>query len=511
MIVWPDASFALLKRYVDQLGYRGPLSRRPCASIMRRFQKFVIACAATPALSRGVIQSWLRAGDAVSPRSLVIRRAQVVDSFLDWLVEHGSLTTNPFAELRAQCKPRGTRSIVSALLSADPDAALERLRPSPRYGSRIGPVLRDHVDRMRTLGYKCGEDRFLRFDRFVQQRHSTGDDPIPSLIRTYLAEARSPAGQIERLKVGRILAREVQRIDPRAPDPPAYDRLVKRAMVRERRRPYIYSPEEIDCLLRTARDFPSPHAPLRPRTLYTMFVLAYCVGLRMGEIVRLKLRDLRFEEGSLEIRGTKFFKSRRLPIKASVVTALRAYLEERAKAGLPPEPDAPLFCHEKGGYVFVTAEHLMLRVIRAAGLKPDPGRCGPRVHDLRHTFVVHRMIAWYRQGINPQARLPYLSTYLGHRDIYSTLVYLTITRELLGLANERFRTLGASLLAAPEGESHAHHVIASTPAAGVLSQLACLPAGRIDQHRSRVPRQLATISAIRREAPAARRGRARPR
>lgn len=511
MMVWPDASFALLKRYVDQLGYRGPRSRRPCASILRRFQKFVMERAAMPMLSRPVIEAWLRAGDVGSPRSLVIRRAQIVDRFLDWLVAHGHLDANPFAELRAQCAPRGTRSIVPALLSDDPDAALERMRSLPRYGSRFGAVLHGHVARMRTLGYKCGEDRFLRFDRFVQERAGAADDPIPALIRTYLAEARSPAGQIERLKVGRILAQEVQRIDPNASDPPAYDRLVKRAMVRERRRPYIYSPEEIDRLLRTAREFPSPHAPLRPRTLYTMFVLAYCVGLRMGEIVRLQLRDLRSEEGSLEIRETKFFKSRRLPIKASVVIALRAYLEERAKAGLLSEPDAPLFCHEKGGYEFVTAEQLMFRVIRAAGLKPDPGRRGPRVHDLRHTFVVHRMIAWYRQGINPQARLPYLSTYLGHRDIYSTLVYLTITRELLGLANERFRALGASLLAAPEGESHAHHVIASTPAAGVLSQLACPPAGRIDQHRSRVPRQLATIPAIRREAPAARRGRARPR
>lgn len=509
MIVWPDASFTLLKRYVDQLGYRGPRSRRPCASVLRRFQKFVMERAAMPMLSRPVIEAWLRAGDVGSPRSLVIRRAQIVDSFLDWLVGHGYLTVNPFAELRAQCEPRGTRSIVPALLSDDPDAALERLRPLPRYGSRFGPVLRDHIARMRTLGYKCGEDRFLRFDRFMQQRPSAGDDSIPALIRTYMAEARSPACQIERLKVGRILVREVQRIDPNAPAPPAYDRLVKRAMLRERRRPYIYSTEEIGRLLRTARDFPSPKAPLRPQTLYTMLVLAYCVGLRMGEIVRLKLSDLRFEEGSLEICETKFFKSRRLPIKASVVTALGAYLGERAKAGLPSGPDAPLFCHEKGGYVFVTAEHLLRRVIRAAGLKPDPGRRGPRVHDLRHTFVVHRMIAWYRQGINPQARLPYLSTYLGHRDIHSTLVYLTITQELLGLANERFRTLGASLLTATQGEIHALDPVAPAPVAGVLSHLAGPPAGRIDSHRSRVPRHLAAIPAIRGEAPAARRGRTR--
>ena len=105
MIGWPDASFALLKHYVDQLDYCGPRSRRPCASVLRRFQRFVMARSSTPALSRGVIEAWLRAGDAVSPRSLVIRRAQIVDTFLDWLVARGHLHANPFAELRATCRP----------------------------------------------------------------------------------------------------------------------------------------------------------------------------------------------------------------------------------------------------------------------------------------------------------------------------------------------------------------------------------------------------------------------
>jgi integrase len=79
-------------------------------------------------------------------------------------------------------------------------------------------------------------------------------------------------------------------------------------------------------------------------------------------------------------------------------------------------------------------------------LKPAPGRVGPRVHDLRHAFVASRMLAWYRAGINPQSRLPYLATYLGHKDINSTLVYLTVTQNLLQQASERFRVRGAQLL-----------------------------------------------------------------
>ena len=61
------------------------------------------------------------------------------------------------------------------------------------------------------------------------------------------------------------------------------------------------------------------------------------------------------------------------------------------------------------------------------------------------------MLAWYREGVNPQSRLPYLATYLGHKDITSTLVYLTITQELMQHASARFRRYGASALTAAGG------------------------------------------------------------
>jgi hypothetical protein len=65
-----------------------------------------------------------------------------------------------------------------------------------------------------------------------------------------------------------------------------------------------------------------------------------------------------------------------------------------------------------------THSTLLANVIRKAGLKPPTGRIGPRVHDLRHAFVVNRMLSWYREGIIPQSRLPYLATYLGHKDVH---------------------------------------------------------------------------------------------
>ena len=68
--------------------------------------------------------------------------------------------------------------------------------------------------RMRALGYRYNENRFLRFDRFVQRRSRSPDEPISALARVYAAESSSPAVQHERLKVGRILIRALQRNDP---------------------------------------------------------------------------------------------------------------------------------------------------------------------------------------------------------------------------------------------------------------------------------------------------------
>jgi integrase/recombinase XerD len=130
------------------------------------------------------------------------------------------------------------------------------------------------------------------------------------------------------------------------------------------------------------------------------------------------------------------------------MNALKRYLDARRAAGAPSIPSAGLFWHQQaaGRYSTVMAGKLLVRVLRRAGLKSGHGKIGPRIHDLRHAFAVNRMLTWYRSGINPQSKLPYLATYLGHKDINSTLIYLTITQELMQHASERFRVRGAAVL-----------------------------------------------------------------
>jgi len=130
------------------------------------------------------------------------------------------------------------------------------------------------------------------------------------------------------------------------------------------------------------------------------------------------------------------------------MTDLRVYLDARRRAGASQDPQSGLFWHDQGSsrYTQEAIAWLLVDILRRAGLKPQHGKIGPRLHDLRHSMVVNRILEWYRSGINPQDRLPFLATYLGHRDINSTLVYITVTQDLLHLANERFRAVGAPCL-----------------------------------------------------------------
>lgn len=442
MPAWPDKDEGLLKQFVEHRKLR---SRAPVRSVLRNFQRFVSRHATKPHLGETTIFEWLQSRSKESPIGAVRQYGHLVNAFLEWLVEQGALDRNPITEARKRYCARSTAAVLRAMVEPRRNEALEALRPPPRYGSHLGAAMREHVERMRILGFRYDENRFLRFDRFIQKRVGAADEPLSRLVREYAEMAESAASKLERIKVGRVLAKSMNRSGI-STTTPLRDRMLVREVHRKRCKPYIYSAEEVWLLLEIARTFPSPKAPLRPLTLYTIVVLAYCAGLRVGEIVGLKLKDVDLKSRTIEVRGTKFFKSRRLPLSSDALEALRHYVTAREKAGASTDPDAAFFWHEKGGYRYYAVEGLLRRVIQRAGLRKKIGRGGPRIHDLRHTFVVHRMAEWYRRGINPQGHLPHLAAYLGHRDIHSTLVYLTITLELLQRANERFRSAESDVL-----------------------------------------------------------------
>lgn len=455
MSTWPDTDGKIIERYLAQLRLRYPISPIYYRQTLRSFQE--VASRQNPQsiwITRETLETWLSERAQVWARSTLLHRARIINRFLDYLVQEGFIASNPIDELRDEYHARSDKAVLRALLSSDPDQALEALRRFPAFGSVLGDLMRNHIALMRARGYRYQtQARWLwRFDRFLQAHPEFAAEPVPVMLRHWAA-ARSTANHAaECEKLARILGKALHRLDPatmpKRPDPRPGQQVAK-----QWRRPYIFSAEEVRQLLDIAQAYPSPRAPLRPASLYTMLVLAYCCGLRLGEIARLNLGDVDLAAGTITIRETKFFKSRILPLADSAQVALKEYLETRRKAKAPQSPDSGLFWHDQGNarYTSHAIAHCLVDILRRAGIKPPKGKTGPRIHDLRHSFVVNRILEWYRAGINPQDKLPFLATYLGHRDIHSTLVYITVTQDLLEQANERFRRFGAHCLDASEG------------------------------------------------------------
>ncbi len=442
---WPDADYTAIEQYVRSLPLRHPKSRRIYRSEFIAFHRF-IQRSVDGACNEAATIAWIHARRREIPLFLVIDRANKIDRFLDSLVPSGALTQNPLAALRDRYGQRRLAPIVRALVSDTPAAALEALRPLPRWGSVLGPLMRDHIALMKAMGYRYGSQavRFAAFDRFLQQRPDLNGQALKVQLDAWSQSPPTLAHAWNCAQLGADLSRAIRRLDPTAELLPR-DPLLKRQIQRTYRAPYIYSPQEVARVMQLAREWPAPRWPLLSATLYTMFMLAYCAGLRLGELLRLNVGDVLVADSALEIRNTKFFKSRRLPLAADVFAAVRDYLDARRRAGGPGDPASPLFWHARGSgrYSMVRADKMLAAVLRRAGLKPAQGRHGARIHDLRHAFVVNRMLQWYRDGIDPAPRLQYLVTYLGHKSLHSTLTYLTITQELLQRASERYRNSDA--------------------------------------------------------------------
>lgn len=445
MSAWPDPDRTIVADFLQASQFR----HKSCLTYRCTLRSFEDVARRYPAVNRQMLQAWLKETEMRWRSPAWLNQTHIVDRFLDYLVEMGLIANNPIAVLRSEYNVKHNKPIWKALVSPNLDVAMAALRRPKPFDSVLGGFMRDHVALMRSRGYQYETQAhwLLRFDRFLQARPELAEEPLETMLARWAAAKPTRNHTAECQKVGRILTKARFRLDPSIP-PKRFNPRPEREVARQHRRPHIFSPADVRRMLDIARAYPSPRASLRPLSLYTMLLLAYCAGLRRGELARLDLGDVDLQSGTITVRKTKFYKTRILPLPDSVMVELRAYLDARRRAGVPQDPLSGLFWHDhfNDRYAPVAISMMITDILRRAGFKPPSGRTGPRVHDLRHSMVVNRILQWYRSGVNPQDRLRFLSTYLGHRDINSTLVYITVTQDLLQEASERFRAVGAPCL-----------------------------------------------------------------
>jgi integrase/recombinase XerD len=284
----------------------------------------------------------------------------------------------------------------------------------------------------RAVGFKLvGEAQLLA--EFVKFAEQTGLSTVTT--QAALAWARLPAGGSpnylsRRLRAVRSFARYLHALDPACEVPPI--ELLPASKYRPA--PYLYSDGEILALMRAARDL---RPPSRAAMFETLIGLLACTGLRIGEALRLDREDFDATHRVLTIRDSKFGKSREVQLAPSTVRALTGYAETRDR--LCPHPDTLSFFITTRGTrpAHPTIHHPFQALLERAGVRHLSPQRRPRIHDVRHSFAVKTLLSFYRDGGDVAARMPLLSTYMGHVDPAATFWYLSAAPELLALAAQR--------------------------------------------------------------------------
>lgn len=296
-----------------------------------------------------------------------------------------------------------------------------------------------YLELRRSLGFKLARPEKL-LGQFVSYCEAAGAEVVTTelaLAWATLPERASREWAAYRLSVVRCFARHLAYVDERTEVPPA-DLLPARG---HRVSPYLYSEDQVRSLMAAAQGcFPSP---LRKATFSTVVGLLYVSGMRVGEVLRLDRADVDFMNNFVLVRRSKFNKSRELPLHSSTAAALCDYARLRDRT-FPVPKSGSFFVSLAGTRLLYCNFHFgFLAMVAAAGIARRSAACRPRPHDLRHSFAVSTLVSWYQEGADVEARLPQLSTYLGHVHPANTYWYLSAAPELMALA--------AALLEATEG------------------------------------------------------------
>lgn len=294
----------------------------------------------------------------------------------------------------------------------------------------------DYLATRRTMGFKVEGLRklLLSFVTFCEAHGASHvqNDLVVAWATTPIKVAVTDALIARRMDAVRVFARHQHALDPATQIPP--EGIGNRRY--QPREPNVFTEAQVLALV-AAADTLSPR--FKAITWRTLIGLLAATGMRPGEACRLSVDDVDLAGGVLQVLDTKFGKSRLVFLHPTTATVLRDYLQVRRDwVGTTGRACPAVFVNSRREAINPDRLGVTFRqVVAAAGITVEPGHRPPRLHDLRHTFTVGTILGWYRDGQDVQARLPLLSTWLGHVDPASTYWYLHAVPELLAHAAGR--------------------------------------------------------------------------
>lgn len=307
---------------------------------------------------------------------------------------------------------------------------------------RLQARVDDYLAERRRLGFQLHSMDTLMADfaKFVADQHYTGPMTVELMVdwvRRGKGGLGTPETWYRRMATLRRFIRYLQQFEPETemPDESIFGPEPGRVA------PHIYREEEIVDLLAAARKL-GPSGSLRPATFETLFGLMASTGLRVSEAIHLQDADVDLKRGMLIVRETKFAKSRQVPMHPSTVDALARYRRQRMLL-VPTTADTPFLIGSRGRWLGQPLGdrqvHRVFNGLRDSLAWVNRGaHAAPRLHDLRHTFAVRRLMRWHSEGADVDQMMLALSTYLGHTKISHTYWYLSAVPELMALAGGKF-------------------------------------------------------------------------
>ena len=401
------------------------------------------------------IQNWIVSRIQNSGQQCIIQYVRALGNFTRYLFDSNRLSQNPINNIIDIYPKRGISGVVKALCAPNPQASLKQLIKQPRYQSYLAQRLWDFIKWKRLMGckYTTAEIALADFDRFWAREGTHASILTQEHLNRYAAscERIKPSTLRYRLGLVRQFCIYLKRVEPESVVPDRYWCRIRTPKFH----PFILSPEDLKRIIEATKILcKNSRWPLRADSFCTVLLLLYSTGLRLGEALHLAVKDVDLDNSILIIRQTKFNKSRLVPIAPSMTKELKRYACLRDEFFGEQEPESAFFRSiYKRAFCLGTIEEIFRKAIHLAGFNTVAERRPPRPHDLRHSFAVERLLQWYRQGADVQNKLPLLSTYMGHVNVASTQVYLTVTAELLEEVNHRFEAYAGKLITHEKGET----------------------------------------------------------
>jgi integrase len=308
------------------------------------------------------------------------------------------------------------------------------------FRSSLAPELKQYIALKQALGRKFenASSILLKLDQFLCGLGEPSADLTAETFKQWAQTMKSLCSntRLARMRLVRNFCLYRERTIPGCfvPDPTQFPQSSPTAQ------PYIFSDGEVERILSHINALPnSARSPLRGSSTRLAIILLYTTGIRRGELLRLTPRDYDPSAQTLEIRASKFHKSRLLPLPGDVAAEVVQFLQLHQAVGLGAE--IPLLCGPYGkpdrAYSSFQLRKNMGLLLSLAKIKKTDGRL-PRIHDFRFSFAVNALLRWYRDGVDVQAKLPYLAAWMGHVSILSTYHYLRFVEPLRSLAGQRF-------------------------------------------------------------------------